>query len=111
AVASASLGRLGIPHAGIALFRSLACLLCLDLAVAGRGIGLERIEQPAGGLLHVVDGTVEGHFVRLGRMREAAQLANELQRRSANLVLRCRWLEVEQGANVSAHGSAPAFDV
>lgn len=52
---------------------------------------------------HLVDGAIEGEFVGLGRLGEAAQFADELHRRRTNLFVRRRWLEVMQGLDVSTH--------
>src|SRR5690606_24743446 len=83
---------------------ALARLCRLDLAVACGGGGLERVEKTARGRLHLIDRTVKRHLVRLGRMCEAAELADELQGRRTNLILCRRGLEIEQRADVAAHG-------
>ncbi len=55
---------------------------------------------------HLVDGAVERRLVGLRRRGEAAQLADELDRRGADLLVGRRRVEVEEGADVSAHGSS-----
>src|SRR5918999_1449714 len=55
----------------------------------------------------LLDGGLEGGFVGLGGLGETAQLADELERRVAHLVLRRRRLEVEEGLDVTAHGESP----
>lgn len=56
-----------------------------------------------GGMSDVVHGTIKRFFVRLRRLGKAAELADELKRRCANLVVR-RWRkEVVKGLDVSAH--------
>ena len=56
-----------------------------------------------GGVSNIIDGTIESCLVCLGRFREPAQLADELKRRSANLVVRRRWTEVMKCFDGSAH--------
>src|SRR5882724_6321720 len=56
---------------------------------------------------HLVDRAREGELVRLGGPRKAAQLADELQRGRADLLVRGGRLEVVQGLDVSAHGIPP----
>ncbi len=51
-----------------------------------------------------VDGCVEGGFVCLGGLVEAADLPDELQRGVANLQVGHGWIEVEEVFDVSAHG-------
>src|SRR6185503_7446411 len=51
----------------------------------------------------LVHGLVERGLVRLRRLRESRQLPDELNRRRADFLFRRRRVEVEQGANVSAH--------
>ena len=80
-----------------------ACFHCLDCAIARRRVGHERIEQMLCGVSDIIDGPIEGRLVCLGRLRETAQLPDELKRRSANLVVRCRWTEVMKCLNGSAH--------
>src|SRR5262245_31690571 len=87
--------------------RSLFRLHRLDLAIARRPRSLKRRDQPACRLRDLVDGTIKGGRVGLRGLGEAAQLAHELQRRGADLVLGRGRLEVEQRANVAAHGRTP----
>jgi hypothetical protein len=56
---------------------------------------LERRDQAAGRVGHLLDRLVERRLVHLGRMREAAQLAHELQRGGADFLLSCWRLEIE----------------
>ncbi len=51
-----------------------------------------------------VDRCVEGFFVCLGRLVKAADLPDELQRGVANLCIGHGWIEVEEVADVPAHG-------
>jgi hypothetical protein len=55
------------------------------------------------GVRDIIDGTIESCLVCLGRVRETAHLADELKRRSANLVVRRRWTEVMKCFDGSAH--------
>src|SRR5262245_66176569 len=83
--------------------RSLLRLHRLDFAIAWRTRGLKRRQQPARCLRHIIDGSIERGLVGLRGLREAAQLAHELECRGMNLVLGRRRLEVEQRANVASH--------
>src|ERR1022692_3096805 len=64
----------------------------------------QGMDQPMGHLEHVFDRLVEGRLVGLRRLVETAQLADELQRRRADLVIRGRRLEVEQDLDAATHG-------
>src|SRR4051812_35300091 len=80
-----------------------ARLLRFDLAIPGRRVANERLKQMLGGVGHVVHRAVERLLVRFRWFGEAAQLAHELKRRGANLVMRRRRQEVVKGLDVSAH--------
>jgi hypothetical protein len=82
---------------------SRACFYRFDCAIAGRCVGYKRIEQMVCRVCNIIDGTIESCLVCLGRFRETAQLADELKRRSANLVVRRRWTEVMKCFDGSAH--------
>src|SRR5215468_9966341 len=58
-----------------------------DLAIARWRLGDESVDQPACDHRDLVDGSVERLGVRLRRFREAAQLADELHRRGADLLV------------------------
>jgi hypothetical protein len=83
--------------------RSRASFHRFGYAIARRRVGHERIEQMLRGVRDIIDGTIESCLVCLGRFRETAQLADELKRRSANLVVRRRWTEVMKCFDGSAH--------
>ena len=55
---------------------------------------------------NLVDRSQERTFVSLGRLVEAADLPDELQRSSPNLFVSCWRIEVEQGSDVSAHSQS-----
>jgi hypothetical protein len=61
------------------------------------------MDQPAGDRRYVVDRLVERWLVCLGWGVEATQLADELQRGSANLLVGRRRIKVEEYFDVSAH--------
>jgi hypothetical protein len=96
-----------IPVMGVnstkAFRRSRACLHRFGCAIARRRVAHKRIEQMVGRVSDIIDGTIESCLVCLGGFRETAQLADELKRRSANLVLRRRWTEVMKCFDGSAH--------
>ena len=54
-------------------------------------------------LRDLIDGAIEHLFVRLGWFTEAAEFADELQRRRADFFVRRGRFEVMQGLDVSAH--------
>jgi hypothetical protein len=82
---------------------SRVCFHRFGCAIARRRIGHKRIEQMVCRVCNIIDGTIESCLVCLGRFRETAQLADELKRRSANLVIRCGWTEVMECFDGSAH--------
>jgi hypothetical protein len=86
-----------------ALRGSRVCFHRFGCAIAWPRVGYERIEQMLRGVCDIIDGTIESYFVRLRRFRETAQLADELKRRSANLVVRRGWIEVMKCFDGSAH--------
>src|SRR5882672_7605255 len=81
--------------------------LCgLDVAIARLGIRHERPDQGASGRRDLLDRVIEHHLVGLGRAGEPAQLAYELKRGRAYLLVGCGRLEVEQGLDASTHDSS-----
>src|SRR5262245_9690480 len=82
---------------------ALARLRRLDLAIARRRGGHEGVEQFVRRLRHLLHRAIEGALVCLGRPRESAQLADELQGGRANFFVRGGRFEVVQRLNVSAH--------
>ena len=96
-----------IPVMGVnstkAFRRSRACFHRFDRAIARRRGGHKRIEQMLCRVNDIIDCTIESYLVCLGRFRETAQLADELKRRSANLVVRRGWTEVMKCFDGSAH--------
>ena len=74
----------------------------LDLAIARRSVGHERVEQFMRGLRHLFHRAAESGFVCFGGPRESAQLADELQGGCADLLLGRGRLEVMQRLDVSA---------
>src|SRR5215210_9019418 len=77
--------------------------LRLDLAVLRRRIRHEIGEEVHRGVRDLVDRSVKGFLVRVRRLREAADLADVLQRRRPDLVVGRGRLEVEERLDVSAH--------
>src|SRR3989449_3950878 len=75
----------------------------LDVAIARGRLRHESFQQLAHRLRHLVHGTIEGDFVGLRWLREAAQLSHELQRRGADLIVGGRRREVVQGLDASTH--------
>src|SRR6266540_13438 len=81
----------------------------LLLAVPRRRRRDELGEQPARRLGHGVDRALERLLVRLRRLREAADLADVLQRGVPDLFLGRGRIEVVQLADVATHLAAPLF--
>src|SRR5882672_3968388 len=71
------------------------CLRRLDLAVARLGVGHQRPDERPRGSGYLLDRMIEHRLVGFGRGSEAAQLADELQRRRPDLLIGCRWFEIE----------------
>src|SRR5205814_51348 len=69
-------------------------------------LGLEPVQQTMAGLEHLLDRRVESRLIGLGRRIEAAELAYELQRGRADLLVGRRRLEIEQCLDVAAHVGA-----
>src|SRR5262245_6406360 len=80
------------------------CLFRFHRAVARGCASVQRSQQLARRLRHLIDGALERRGVRLRRLVEAGHLAHKLQRGGADFVLGCRWLEIEQRLYVAAHG-------
>ena len=78
-----------------------------DLAILRRCLGHQILEQPAYHLFRFFDGAIERGLVGDRRPGRAADLAHELQRGRVDFVFRGRGLEVEQRADVPAHGFLP----
>src|SRR5258705_12388680 len=93
--------------------RALPRLLGLDLAVARRGVGLQRGQQAPRAVEHFGNRAVERLGVGLRRRIEAGEVSHELQRGSMDLGVRGRGIEIEQELDVTAHislSSAPIVD-
>jgi len=82
---------------------AFARLRGLHLAVAGRRLRDQRVEQLARRAGYPVYRALEGRLICLRRVVQPAQLSNKLERRSADLFIRCRRREVVQGLDVTAH--------
>jgi hypothetical protein len=94
---------------GEALLRALARLLHLLDAILRRRRRLIRLDQAPRGRRHLVDRTLERGLVRARGPRRSAELAHELQRRGADLVLGGGGLEVRERSDVAAHGPSPRW--
>ena len=80
-----------------------AGLARLDLTIARRRVGNERIEQLMRGFGHPIDRPAEGWLVGLRGPGEAAELADELERGRADLLVGGGRLEVVQNPDVATH--------
>src|SRR6185437_14425163 len=83
--------------------RTLPRFLGLDLAVARRGVGLQRSQQAPRAVGYFGYCAVERLGVGLRRRIEAGKLAHELQRGRMDFGVGCRRIEIEQGLDVAAH--------
>jgi hypothetical protein len=61
------------------------------------------LQEAAGRVRDLIDGAGERRFVGAGRLRKSAQLADELQRRRADFLVRSRRFEIKECAYVPAH--------
>lgn len=87
----------------VALGRSSSPFRGLDLAILRRGRGDESVEQVGRRKRDLLDSSVESLGVLLGGLRRPADLAHVLKGGGSHLVGGRGWLEVVEGANVSAH--------
>src|SRR5690606_7612699 len=83
--------------------RLLLQLLTLHVPVSGWGFDLKRADELLRGSRHLVHRIVEHLLVDLRGTGRSAQLADELQGRRADLLLRGRRVEVCQCPDVTAH--------
>ena len=89
---------------GLSLRPAGAGLRRFALPVLRRGGRDQLIEKPSGCGRNRIDGSLEGFLVRPRRLREAAHLANVLERGGPYLSSRSRRLEVVERMDASAHG-------
>src|SRR5262245_46650541 len=75
-----------------------------DFAIARIGGRYQRCDQRLRRRGNFIDGTIESRLVGFRWTVEAAEFADKLQRRGADLFLGCRWFEIEQCLDASAHG-------
>src|SRR6266566_5710595 len=90
---------------GETLGRSGTGPLGLNFAVFRRCGRHELLEQPLRRRCDLVDRPGEGFLVRLRGLREAADLADVLERGVADLLVRSGWLEVVERVDVPAHAA------
>lgn len=76
----------------------------LRFTVAGRSRSGEGAEEGFRRLGHMFDRPIEGGLIGLRGGIEAADLADELQRRRTDLLIRGRRVEIEEGFDIPAHG-------
>src|SRR5262249_43246939 len=94
-------------RSGVPLRGPGAPLRRLDLAIARRRAGHQRIQDRMRAPHHLADGVMERVLGGLRGLREAAQLADELERRCANLLVRGGRLEVVERLDATTHGNLP----
>src|SRR5437660_6331530 len=88
---------------------SLVCLAPLLFPIAWWSTGVERVDQALRGGGDLVDRSIERGFVHARRLRDAAQLAHELEGRGADLVIRGRRFKVGERLDITAHACAPSM--
>src|SRR5205085_7092664 len=71
----------------VAILGALACSARLHFAVTRRSRGGELVDQPTGGRGDFVDGALENGLIGARRSAGAAQLADELDCRGADLLV------------------------
>lgn len=74
-----------------------------NFTVARLGVRNKRVEELLGDGGHVLNGSVEGSFIRFRRRIKARQFANELQRSSVDLVFGSWRVKIKQRLNIAAH--------
>ena len=80
-----------------------SCLGSLFLAVPRRRVRLKRSQKAFGNRRHLIGRRKKCSFVGFRWLVETAHLPDELQRGRKNFFVRHRWIEVEQGLDVSTH--------
>src|SRR5664280_101789 len=80
------------------------CLCRFLFAILGHSSGFERAEKASRNTGDFFDGSVEGCFVWLRRLVEAADLSDKLEGSGLNFLLSDRRVEVEEDFDVPAHG-------
>src|SRR6202021_2291742 len=78
-----------------------------DFAIARLLVRMQRGDESTGARGDLLDRRSEGALVAPRGMRKSADLADELQRRGADFLVRGRRLEVEQRTNAATHGELP----
>jgi len=86
-----------------ALGRSRPRFQHFRLAIARRRVRYQSFKQMMGDVCDFIHGAIEGVLVRVRRFRESGQLANELKRRRADVIVGRGRCKIMQGVNVSAH--------
>src|SRR5436190_18259561 len=101
--------RSGLRGLAEALGRPGLALLCLGLAVPGRRRRDELVEQASGRDRDLVDGVLERLGVGAGGLLHPAHLADELERRVADLFVGRGRLEVVERSDVPAHAPERSY--
>src|SRR5262249_6421673 len=78
----------------------------LDFAITRRRGGDQHVQELPSDLRSSLHRALEGGFVRFRGFVHARELAHELERRGAHLVVGDRRFEVEQSPDVAAHGDS-----
>jgi len=89
------------------LCRTLPRLLRFLLSVARRGARLQAVDEAARHFKHLVDRVAKGGLIDLRGRVDATQLAHELERGGADLIIGRRRIEIEQCRDTAAHDPAP----
>jgi hypothetical protein len=87
----------------VALRRTCSCACGLDLAVSGRGLRHQALQQHPSSVRDRPYGFVERLLIGCGRPGHATNLAHVLHRGSLDLVVGHRRFEVVQYPNIPAH--------
>jgi hypothetical protein len=78
-------------------------------AILGRRGRFERTQEAIGDGGNLVNGRLESLLIRFGRLIEARDFSNKLERSGVDFFISDRRIEIEEGSYISAHGHQLAF--
>ncbi len=91
-------------------FRGPSFRFCsLFCSILRRCVGFQRTQKSGRDTGYFIDCCQKRLLVRLRRFVEAADLPDELERSSSDLLISDRWIEVEQSFDIPAHYMTPRY--